>query len=258
MKLGVCYGDPDTAQIAAAGFDYVEHPTAALFGPDKTDDERRAARDAVLSAPLPVPVCNLFFPGDMKLVGPERELDRAVEYADAVFEELRAIGARVQVFGSGAARRVPDGYPQAKALDELKDLCRRVGPLAEKHGITVAMEHLRAKECNILTSLAETLEFVRQVNHPAVQVLADGFHMAQMNEPYEVIQSCADRLVHVHVADPETRHEPSAAGSDLRPLFAALKAARYDGRLSLECSWQDMAGNLKSTHDMLMAQWDEA
>jgi len=257
MKLGVCYGNPDTAQIAAAGFDYVEYPTAALFGPDKTGDERRATRDAILAAPLPAPVCNLFFPGDMHLVGPERDPQRAVEYADAVFDDLRAIGTRIQVFGSGAARRVPDGYPQAKALDELKDLCRRIGPLAEARGITVAMEHLRAAECNILTSLAETLEFVRQVNHPAVQVLADGYHMAQMNEPYETIGSCAGRLVHVHVADPETRGEPSAGGSDLRPLFAALKAAGYGAGISLECRWQDMAANLTPSREMLAAQWNE-
>jgi len=258
MNLGVCYGSPDTARIAEAGFDYVEYPTAALFGPAKDDEEHQAAREAILASPLPAPVCNLFFPGDMTLVGPDRELDRAVEYADAVFEHLRAIGTRIQVFGSGAARRVPDGYPQDKAGDELKELCRRIGPLAERHGITVAMEHLRAKECNILTSLAEALEFVRQVNHPAVQVLADGFHMAQMNEPYEIIGSCAERLVHVHVADPETRAEPSAAGSDLRPLFSELKAAGYDAGVSVECRWQDMDANLKATHDMLVAQWDEA
>ena len=258
MNLGVCYGSPDTARIAEAGFDYVEYPTAALFGPAKDDEEHQAAREAILASPLPAPVCNLFFPGDMTLVGPDRELDRAVEYADAVFEQLQAIGTRIQVFGSGAARRVPDGYPQEKASEELKELCRRVGPLAAKHGITVAMEHLRAKECNILTSLAETLEFVRQVNHPAVQVLADGYHMAQMSEPYEVIRSCGDRLVHVHVADPETRQEPSAAGSDLRPLFSQLKAAGYDGRLSLECSWQDMAAGLAPSRAMLAAQWAEA
>ena len=257
MEWGICFGETDTTAIAAAGYDYVEHPAARLLDVSLSDDEWAPVRDRILGAALPVPVCNLFFPGDMKLVGPDRDPGRAVAYADRLFGRLVAIGATIQVFGSGGARRVPEGYPPEKAAEELQDLAARIGPLAARHGVCVAMEHLRAAECNILTTLEETLRFVREVNHPAVKVLADGFHLAQMDEPYEGVRACGDLLVHVHVADPDTRHEPAAEGSDLRPLFRELKAAGYDARVSVECRWQDMAANLGATRDLLAAQWDE-
>lgn len=257
MQWGVCSNVDGVPACAEAGYDYVELATARdVAAPG--DDEWLAAADRIRALPLPVPVCNLFFPGDLRLVGPNRDHGHAVEYAGRAFERLREIGTKVQVFGSGGARRAPEGYSVEQATDELKALAARLGPVAANHDVVIAMEHLRAAECNVLTTLAETLRFVREVNHPAVQVLVDGYHVAQMSEPYEVIRECGKAVVHVHLADPATRHEPAAAGSDFGPLFRELKAVGYDVRASLECGWQDRAANLKPSRDLLAAQWADA
>lgn len=258
MEFGICYGELDLSACAAAGFDYCELAAARVLDPGVSDREWAATRDRILSAALPVPVCNLFFPGDLKLVGPERDLARAVEYADKVFQRLEAIGGRVQVFGSGGARRAPEGYAVEKATEDVKELLARIAPLAERRSVVIAMEHLRSAECNVLTTFEATLALVREVDHPAVRALVDLYHLGQMNEPLGLVGSAGGLLAHVHIADPATRHDPASAGSDLRPLFRQLKAADYDACISLECRWDDLADGMKAARDVLAAQWAEA
>ncbi|NIA20375.1 MAG: TIM barrel protein [Anaerolineaceae bacterium] len=257
MQIGIC--GIDHAQAARdAGFDYIEPAAARHLMPGADDAEWAPLRDQLLALPLPVRACNLFLAGEAKLFGPRRDLHRLADYADTLFSRLAEVGGKVQVFGSGKARTPPQGYSPERAMDELKEATAAVAPAAEAHGIVIAMEHLRQAECGLLNTLAETARFVRQVNHPAVRLLADSFHLVQMNEPVEAIRDCGDLLVHVHVADGPTRHEPAAAGTDLRPLFRELKAVGYDGGISLECAWQDIDANLKPTRDLVAAQWAEA
>ncbi len=258
MRLGMCTNLADLSAVKAAGYEFVERATAPALKVGSPEDEWAATREAVRSAPLPTLTCNLLFAGDLRLVGPERNLERTLDYVDLAFARLAEIGGTVQVFGSGGARRVPEGYPAEQAMDELVELAVAMGPLADRHGLVVAMEHLRPAECNLLTTVAETAAFVRRVNHPAIRLLVDGYHLAQAGEPYEVIRACGDLLVHVHLADPATRAEPSYAGSDLRPLFRELKAVGYDGTLSIECAWKDMPNTLQATHDLVVAQWAES
>ena len=44
------------------------------------------------------------------------------------------------VFGSGGARRIPDGFDRTRAWAQLVDFGRRIGPLAEERGVTIAMQ----------------------------------------------------------------------------------------------------------------------
>jgi sugar phosphate isomerase/epimerase len=258
MQIGLCTRELDTGAYAEAGIDYVERATAFAFGPANVPAKAWVETlKAVTDSALPTPVCNLFFPPKMKVVGPDRDLSQTLDYVGVVLDRLRDVGAEIQVFGSGGARGVPEGYDAERALDELKELCAAIGPVAEASGVVIAMEHLRAAECNMLTTLAETAEFVREVNHPAVRLLVDGYHVAQMSEPYDVLRSCGDLLVHVHVADPETRGAPAECQSDLRPLFRELKAIGYDGRISMECRWDDLAASLGPSRELIVAQWAE-
>lgn len=68
---------------------------------------------------------------------------------------------KVVVFGSGGARRVPEGFPQAGGL------CPAGGavpgahrPAAAAHGITCCVEPLNQKETNILTTSGECFRLV--------------------------------------------------------------------------------------------------
>ncbi|HOI54951.1 MAG TPA: sugar phosphate isomerase/epimerase family protein [Phycisphaerae bacterium] len=257
MRIGIC--GLDRAAIARdAGYAFVEPAAAYNLKPDAGDGEWAALRERLLTCPLPTPACNLLLGGDLKLFGPERDMGRLEAYCGRLFERLEAIGCTIQVFGSGKARTPPAGYAADRALDELIEFTRRIAPMAAAHGVVLAMEHLRRAECGLLTTVAETTRFVREVNHPAVRLLIDTYHLAQEGEPLEVIDEAAGLIVHVHVADGVTRHEPSRAGSDLRPVFRRLKAVGYDAGISVECAWQDIDRELKPTRDLVAAQWAEA
>lgn len=60
----------------------------------------------------------------------------------------------------------------------------------------------------------------------------------------ETIRAGGDLLVHLHIAEKTKRTPPGTAGDDFTPYFRALKEIGYDGLLSIECRWDDMAGQL--------------
>jgi sugar phosphate isomerase/epimerase len=245
-------------QPAAAEFDFVELPTVAALAPSQSDAEWEPTRDALLALPKPRLVCNQFYPGDAHLVGPERDLGWAMEWADRVFERLALIGGRVQVLGSGKARTPPAGYSMERAVDELKELLRRIAPLAVRRSVRIAVEHLRAVETTVLTTVGETAALVRQINHPAVGLLLDAYHLVEMGEPWSVVGEARGLLVHAHWAAAGKRMDPVSEQSDLRPFLRELAAIGYDGTLSLECGWKDFGRDARAAHDLLAGQWAES
>ena len=64
--------------------------------------------------------------------------------------------------------------------------------------------------------------------------------MARMKESPEDIVTSADKLVHCHIAEVEERTAPGVKGDDFTPYLKALKHIKYTGRMSFECSWQDI------------------
>jgi sugar phosphate isomerase/epimerase len=256
-KFGVCVNIAEARLPAAAEFDFVELTALAALEPDKSDAEWAARCDELLALPLPRLACNQFFPGGAHLVGPERDLVWATEWADRVFERLARIGGRVQVLGSGLARTPPAGYPLERAVEEFKELVRRIAPLAARHGVRIAVEHLQKAETPILNTVVETAALVREINHPAVGLLVDAYHMAQMGEPWSVLDEVGGLVVHTHWAAAGKRLDPVSQRADMRPFLRALTAIGYDGTLSLECGWQDFGRDAKAAYGLLAGQWAE-
>jgi sugar phosphate isomerase/epimerase len=146
MKLGIC-GGPDLAPAAAeAGFDFLEWTVGALLRPREDEDAFAAALASVKQAPLPCPIVNCFIPGNLKITGPAADLAALRAYATTAFRRAERAGVSVIVFGSGGARQVPPETPMARATDQVVEFCRMLGPLADAHGVTVAVEPLNRTE----------------------------------------------------------------------------------------------------------------
>jgi sugar phosphate isomerase/epimerase len=92
----------------------------------------------------------------------------------------------------------------------------------------------------MLTQVSEAAALAREVGRPCVQVLADCFHMNMEQEPYANIVAAGDLLQHIHVADRGRRY-PADFGYDIDGFFAALRQAGYDGRVSIEANFADLA-----------------
>lgn len=240
MRIGICCGPENATGLADADVNYIEATVAGALMPREDEARFAEALQTIQAAPLPVTAANCFLPGDLPCVGPDPKTDAILQYAETAFARARRVGVTRIVFGSGGSRRVPEGFDKAVAADQFIALLRKLGPLAEPHGVTVLIEPLNTTECNFINSLAEGAEMVRGADHPNVQLLADAYHMLRDGEPAEAIREVGAMLGHVHFAE-APRTPPGVSGTDFRPFLRALRDVGYAGDISLECRWDDLA-----------------
>jgi D-psicose/D-tagatose/L-ribulose 3-epimerase len=239
LVIGYCTSVKNLAAAKAAGFDYVELATTEIAA--LSDAEFEQAAHTASGIGLPTPVSNLFLPATLKVTGSDVEIDRQVAYVTKAFDRLARLGVDTVVFGSGGARRVPDGFPRDAAFRQLVAFGRRIAPLARARGVTVAVEPLRREETNIVNSAAEGLELVEAVDDAGFQLMVDFYHLASEHEDPRIIVRARTHLRHVHMANPAGRVFPRAAAEfDYEPFFASLREIGYDRRISIEASTTDL------------------
>lgn len=214
-------------------FDYVEPSVAGFLNPL----EPEAAFQARLAqAQGPVRAFNVFAPPGFRLYGPGQPLSD--EYLDTACRRAAVAGGKVIVIGAGRARGLPEDWTRAQAVTAMASFLRRAGDAAQRHGILLALEPLNTAEDNLITSVAQGAELVREAAHPAVRLLADQYHMDRENEPYQNILDAADLIVHTHTAVAPDRVTPRS-GDRLPEFLGALKAIGYTGGVSVEGKWSD-------------------
>jgi len=234
MIFGVC-GTPEISYPAAdAGFDYFEWSVPGLLKPLEAEEEFLLALDQVKKSPLSCPTLNLMVPGHLKITGPEANMGKLESYMTTLCRRADEAGVEVIVFGSGGARQIPEGFSRDQAWDQLVSFCRMVGSIAGEHGVTIAIEPLNHKECNIINSVTEGNALARQTDHPAVKLLVDAYHWAVDGGTTSELLEAGDLLVHVHIATLQNRRAPGIEDYDFQPFFDALTLTGYQDRVSIE------------------------
>ena len=238
MKIGLCTSVSQASIAAQAGFDYVEENVQSLLMAEAPDEAFAPALKTAQNAPLSTIAANCFLPGALKCTGPEVDLERIVRYAGTAFRRAHQVGIRFIVFGSGAARQIPEGFDHAQAREQFLACLRRIAPLAREHDVIIVIEPLHKKECNFINSLADGASLVEAADHPQVRLLADFYHMLKDGEDPNEIAVHGRWIQHVHVAEKEGRLAPGTSGEDFGPFLRALKQIDYRGAISYECGWK--------------------
>jgi len=252
VQVGFCGRLKDLDAAKAAGFDYIELAATEIAALSDADFE--AAMQRVRGAGLPVPVTNLFLPATLKVTGPDVDPAQQMRYVTAVFARLQRLGTTVVVFGSGGARRVPDGFSGDEARAQLVDFARRAAGAARARGITIAIEPLRREETNIVNTAAEGLALVNAVGDPNFQLMIDFYHLASEHEDPAVVLRARDHLVHLHMANPNGRVFPLAKDEyDYAPFFEKLRTVGYGRRISVEASTNAFASEAPRAIALLRA-----
>ena len=241
MRFGLCFGDfahaAEKLPLAKEklGYDYVEVALCKLA--EMSDGQVKEFGGACDAAGLKTEATNVFFSGAAPLTGPHVEEKGLLSYADRALMKAASLGVKTAVLGSGAARRVPEGFSKEVAFEQMADITYKLGETAKPYGITIVIEPLNRTETNFIHSGEEGLALMRRVGHPNVGILLDYYHMCVEKEDLAVAAKAAGsgRLGHVHISSP-TRYFPRGKEAEACiPFFAALKKAGYDGRMSAEC-----------------------
>jgi D-psicose/D-tagatose/L-ribulose 3-epimerase len=124
-----------------------------------------------------------------------------------------------------------------RTADEWKwavEAFQAVGPVAQKNGVTLALEPLNRFETYFLNTVDDAVKLCDEVGHPNVGVLVDTFH-ANIEEKNiaDAYRRAKRHLKHVHTCEND-RGAPGSGHVEWKEVFAALKEIGYDGWLTIE------------------------
>jgi len=219
-------------QVAAMGFNAVELP---LESPG--DWTAETVRPVLEESGLRAGVCAAMGPG-RDLTTDDPAVVRSTQgYLRACIEAAAGIGAAV-VAGPIYS---PTGKTGAIAPDErtrkIESLVRNLGPvlaIADANGVRLAVEPLNRFETSLFNTVAQTMELIDAVDHPALGLLLDTFHMnIEERDMGEAIRLAGDRLVHFHACGND-RGAPGNDGIDWHAVRDALRDIGYTGAITIE------------------------
>jgi len=251
-EFGWCAGIGRAEQVKEHGYDYMECPLSPLMkeGPEAV----KKALPIYASLAIPVKAWNSFFPWDMKLVGPDADEQRIRNYVAQAVDTMSRAGSSIAVLGSGRSRHVPEGWERERAEDQLVRLFSLIADECEGTGLTVAIEPLNRKESNIINNVAEGAALAKAVQRQQIRVLADFYHMDEEQESLETIAEHKEWLAHIHVAD-TGRYSPGTGQYPYDEFVKQLRAAGYQGGVSVECTVHDWDRELPAALSFLKKKW---
>jgi len=256
-KIGVVQHIENDSLIRTYGYQYIIESTPKLFSPRTVSDQQfQQHLEAIHALRVSLFASNLFIPGELKVVGPNVDEHAVLAYVDIVLQRAKAAQLKMIIWGSGASRSIPEGFDRTKAKDQFVSIAKKIGALAAKHNITIAIENLNTTEVNFINTVGENLEIVKAVDHPNIRMCVDIYHMLKENESPDIIAKTKKYVVYCEVAEKEGRTPPGVHGDDFTPYFAALKNIGYQGNIVIECRWEDFSKQGNTAYQALRKQVD--
>lgn len=246
VRLGICTDSANAGIVEGLGYDFIELGVAELV-PEQPESDFAPVRDRLAAAGIKAEALNKFIPKGIMLVGPSPDTARAQSYVEVALARAAQIGTEIVVWGSPHARQVPEGFPVEKALDQLAEIGRYMGRVAERFGQVIVVEPLDAATTNTIWTVQDGYDLALRVGHPSVKTMADIYQMRKNDEPLEGMAVAGDYLAHVHVSDPDRQSpgNPEYLGF-YADAAAVLKKMGYTGRVSIEARFKDFAANAKT------------
>ena len=149
--------------------------------------------------------------------------------------------AHAQELNASVVYVVPEMDDSQDALNAYGNSMRELATRAGSFGLKLCIEHFPGRA---LATAQQTLQFIREINHPNLYLLLDVGHIQMSQEdPQTVIMDAGQQLGYVHLDDNDgvgDLHWSLLDGvmteDDLRQTFRALESIQYDGMISLELS----------------------
>ena len=196
MKFGMCSTLEKLESALEVGADYIEVNNMRL---EQMPDEQFEKYVAIAKRhPGCVLATNGFFIPEITLTG-ENQSPEMIPWIDKSIDRLSKLGAKHLVIGSGKARNCPEDFPIEKALEQMVEIIAQIADKAKPYGMTVAVEPLQKKECNIINKVADSCRVAKAANRENCKGLVDLFHFVNEEEKLTELATLVPELGHVHI-----------------------------------------------------------
>jgi len=223
-------------RVAAIGFDGIElvgEPT--LYQPTQVN---RLAQEAGLRV---FSICGMHpgpDPQDLRLLShPEpRERQKGLDYVKACVDLASGLQARSVLVAVNLVGQPRVFVSRQADLDACVEPLRQAAEYAAAQDILLTIEPINRYEVSLVNSVADALQLVQRVDHPACRMMGDTFHM-QIEEgdgiPNAIRRAGGYWFQHLHAAD-NTREAPGLGNMPWREILRALHDINYQGVISME------------------------
>lgn len=246
MRYGMCMGidSPQNVKIAKdAGFDYMECGFSLLARAD--EKMFNDFKDALTANNIACEASNCFMPGDLPIIGHDYYAEEYTDYIEKGMKRGSEIGMKYIVFGSSAARSIPESFSYAEGIKQLGDFLGNVAsPIAEKYEMTVVIEPLRKNETNVINTIKEGTMLAVLSGKDNIACLVDMYHM--VGDTNDDIRQLKGSIRHAHFSNPISKNNlkrvfpKSFDEYDYRSFIDALEFAGCE-RCSVEARCVDYA-----------------
>lgn len=181
-------------------------------------------------------LCGIF-PEDRDLTAGDLEkAEMAIDYVRANVDFAVKVGAPYMIVVPSPVGRTE--LPAGKTYEELwanaiKNI-RVAADYADSKGVRLCIEAINRYETYFVNTLTKAYKLVKEINHPAVGIMADMFHMSLEENNIEAsLRMISDELIHVHIAD-NTREAAGLGNTDFKGMLYTLRDIEYQGPLTME------------------------
>jgi D-psicose/D-tagatose/L-ribulose 3-epimerase len=221
---------PILKALKKAGYDGVELP---LF--EGTPDHYAKLGEHLHRLGLGVTTVSVLGAGHNSLSQDKAERKAALERAKWALDCTAALGANILAgpmhseigyFSGQGATAKERGFGLA--------FHRAAGDYAAKKNLRLAVEALNRFECYFLNTMAQLADYLDEVDHSHVKAMYDTFHSnIEEKDPVAAIKTIKRHMIHVHISEND-RGTPGKGHVPWEATYKALKAARYDGWMTIE------------------------
>ena len=225
--------------IRAAGFDGIEiAPFTLADDVDQiTASRRREMRDIMHSEGIAFAGLHwlLITPKWLHVTTADRQIrEKSWAYLPRLVDFCADLGDRgIMVFGSPAQRH-SQGNTKTEATALFREGLAAVAPHAGQRGVTILIEPLPSKDCDVVNTLGEAVRIVEEIGHPAIQTMFDFHNTVDEREPLDsLVRRNFAHIRHVHINEMDGRY-PGSGKFDFLPVLRVLADLNYRHWISLE------------------------
>jgi len=224
---------------AKAGYDAIEIApfTIANHVTEISKEQRQEIREAAARAGIAVAGIHwvLMKTEGMHVTHPDSAVrERTAKYICELVEFCADVGGHIIVFGSPKQRSLLEGVTPEQGWDWAMKTFEPGVARALNRGITICLEPLTPAETNFINTAEQAIKFVKHFRSPSFKIILDVKAMCSEAKPIpQLIAESRPWFAHFHANDKNLKG-PGFGEIDFKPIADALKAARYNGYVSVE------------------------